>query len=64
MTGMQMGLSQKVSSQLTRSPDFSPNKGNQIRRLFHIMLFDKKKLEIKYNGDNISHCDLDNIKYI
>lgn len=64
MTGMQMGLSQKVSSKLTRNPYFSPNKGNLKRRLFqrrlfHIMLFlILTTFRYIYLGDALMHPTL------
>lgn len=53
MAGVYMGLLQKVSSSAIRNLYLSSIKGRLVRRLLHIMLFDKTKVVIIHNEDNI-----------
>lgn len=53
MARVYIGLSQKESSSAIRILYLSPIKGNLVRRSLHIMLFDKTKVVIIHNEDNI-----------
>lgn len=53
MAGVYMGLLQKVSSSAIRNLYLSSIKGRLVRRLLHIMLFDKTKVVIIHNEDDI-----------